>query len=391
MIKPIRLFAVWLILMHFVSQAQVTLSNGKHVLELSGTLSGFYNYRWMKPGEKELEKNRFNLRDAGITLEGRKEKIGYQFQMDFADLSQNLAGEVDYENPGLMDAFISYDLPASLRVTAGYTKVPYSFASLTPFYRSPFWQRAEVVRGNLFSRRDLGVFISGSTRKALISFDVGVFNGTGENALRGDNDKSGGIEFIGRTQFCWPARYRFEMIDMKLSPIPRFMIGLNGRYTHRPLPDGESFPPGSGGEFGLRMVDGTKAGAALDFAFSFKGLSLLAEIHQARLTLFDTSNALLAGTPFSHSEGFVRSGGYFAQATYYFKPIRSAFSARYEEWNINDLNPGISKRLAFAYMYCLDGLSSALKIQVTRITGEESVDPLDYYTQLRIGWQYLFR
>jgi hypothetical protein len=261
--------------------AQVSITNGLHVLEISGALSTYYNYRELKPGEFDKKKNRFNLRDAALTFEGRVQKVfGYQLQVDFADLVQNAAGNVDYENPGLMDAFIYANLHPNLRLTAGYFKLPYSFGSLTPFSQSPYWQRAEFIRGDFFSRRDVGAMLSTNLLNRKVEILAGVFNGTGEIALGGDNDPSGQVEYVGRISFSYPARYRRQIIDTRVSPIPFFNLGLNYRYTERNLPEGERFIQGSTGEYGLKMINGTKSVSGADFSFHFKGLSLQAEVHE---------------------------------------------------------------------------------------------------------------
>ena len=54
--------------------AQVSLTNGVNSLEISGAVSTYYNYRILDSVSTEKDKNRFNLRDAQIQLEGRKGK-----------------------------------------------------------------------------------------------------------------------------------------------------------------------------------------------------------------------------------------------------------------------------------------------------------------------------
>ena len=46
------------------SSAQITLGTKDHVIELSGQLSTFYNYRFQEVGNSTLDHNRFDLRDA---------------------------------------------------------------------------------------------------------------------------------------------------------------------------------------------------------------------------------------------------------------------------------------------------------------------------------------
>ena len=77
-------------LISFASNAQVTIGNGENSLEISGVLSTYYNYRILENGVNEKDKNRFNLRDAQIQLEGREGKNWeYKLQIDFADITQS--------------------------------------------------------------------------------------------------------------------------------------------------------------------------------------------------------------------------------------------------------------------------------------------------------------
>jgi hypothetical protein len=370
--------------------AQLTLSNGDHTVEISGIISSYYNYRFNKPGDKDFDRNRFDLRDAGLQLEGRYKKIaGYEFQIDFADLIQNQGGIRDFENPGLMDAFMYLRITPNIRIKGGYSKLPYSFTSITPFVRSPFWQRAEIARGDIFSRRDIGASVQATALQEKIVGEFGVYNGLGESSLRGINDKSGVPEFVGRMQFSYPVRYRYNLIDTRHSPIPMFAIGVNGRYTRRFLLPGENFPTGTTGEFGVKVIDGTRYVYGGDFNFMFRGFSLQAEIHQVKNMPQDSSNFLLAGTPSSFNKGFSRSGGYLVQANYFSKQLKSIFSVRYDELNINDLLPGQSERISFAYAYQLRSYDSMIRIQFTRILNAEPIAGIKYASLIRVGWQVM--
>ena len=71
-------------------QAQVSISNGEHNLEISARISTFYNQRYLKPLEEDQDKNRFRLRDAQLIVEGRiKDEWEYEVQVDFADIASS--------------------------------------------------------------------------------------------------------------------------------------------------------------------------------------------------------------------------------------------------------------------------------------------------------------
>jgi hypothetical protein len=369
--------------------AQVTLGNGKHVLEISGAASTYYNHRMYKDGIDNFRKNRFRLRDAQIQLEGRVGRnFEYELQFDIADLA---SPEKDPENPGLMDAYVKYKGLKVVDITMGYTKLPYSRFSLTPFIYSPYWQRAELVRGDVFSRRDVGVTLSKSFYKQTITAYAGMYTGTGE-LLFGDNDATGRLEYVGRVEASWPARYRYRDVDDKISPKPIFFLGLNGRYTNRPLKPGRFFPAGAVGEYGIKTINGEKLTYGLDAAMQYMGFSAQFEMHQLKATPQNANDPLLKGLPLNQTEGFMKAGGYVVQANYFSKPLRSIFSARFEELNLNDLVPGIQRRLGAAYCFQIDGFNAMIKFQYFHVLEEEiGVDELNWTKQFRIGVQYLFK
>jgi len=88
---------------------------------------------------------------------------------------------IDGENPGLMDAYVKYKGLKFIDIQVGYGKTPYSRNSLVPFFLSPYWQRAQITRGDIFSRRDIGVTLSQSFWKQRINVYGGIYNGIGEN------------------------------------------------------------------------------------------------------------------------------------------------------------------------------------------------------------------
>ncbi|MCS6819575.1 MAG: porin [Chitinophagales bacterium] len=365
--------------------AQLTIGNGLHVLEISGTASVFFNHRFMKPAfaNDSKQKNRFELRDAQIQLEGRLGKnFEYELQCDFADL---FSSNNDPENPGLMDAYFMYKLPIPLNITAGYTKVPYGRANMVPFIYSPYFQRAELVRGNFFSRRDAGISLSSSVWKDRINVWLGMYSGMGELVLKGNNDRFGRFEYIGRIDVSYPVKNRWTDIDVHHLPLPTATVGFNARYADK----GFTFTDGDG--YNQKVVDGRKITYGGDISFKYRGFSVQAEIHQSNIRPNDTLR--LEGFRTS----YFRSGGYYIQASYYERHIRSVFSIRFDELNISDLIGGYGRRITAGYVFLLRGWNTALRINYTHVLNDEeyahpSVDEvIKWRGQIRAGVQYLFR
>jgi hypothetical protein len=374
--------------------AQVTLSNGHHTLEISGSVSTYYNYRHLKDSLsgaalEDHSKDRFALRDAQLQLEGRyKSSIEYEIQLDFADLA---SGGIDPENPGIMDAYVVFKGLKFIDIKGGYTKVPYGRANQVPFLFSPFWQRSELARGNFFSRRDVGVTLEKSFWKQRAKIQAGAYTGLGEVSLKGDNDASGNLEYIARAELAYPSRYRYRDIDDRITPIPMVVVGINGRYADKRQPVGEFLPQGAGGEDGLKVIDGIKKGFGIDLSAQYMGFSTQFEIHQFFMTPNNANSVLFQGVPSDFHKGYVRMGGYFWQFNYFSKPLRSIFSVRYDEINFNDLAEGLYHTVSAAYAYQLSGFNCMVKLQYWRVLSEEElIDPLKWTDQFRIGFQYKF-
>lgn len=372
--------------------AQVSITAGNHNVEISGAISAYYNQRFLKPTFSDYKKNRFKLRDAQIQIEGRyKNNIEYEFQFDIADLALG-GNSIDPENPGLMDAYVTFKYIPNLDITAGYGKTPYSRSSMVAFINTPFWQRAELVRGDIFSRRDVGITLNSNFWKQRINLYAGIYTGMGELTLRGDNDPSGRPEYMGRVEFAFPARYRYQDIDTKVSPVPMFVVGGNVRYVNKTQQAGSSLPANSQGEYLVKIIDGKKTGFGGDASFQYMGFSAQFEIHQFILRPSNPNSFLFQGTDPDFNKGYVRVGGYYSQLNYFSKKFNSIVSARYESLNINDLAEGRLERLSIAYAYQIKGFNAMIKAQYFHNLNEETqIDPLSWNDQFRIGFQYLFK
>jgi len=388
-----RLLALLFPLLALPASAQLTLGDGDHVLEISGGISTYYNHRFLKEGEVNRRKDRFSLRDAQFHLEGRyRNTFEYELQFDVADFSQSTGGVVDPENVGLMDAYVRYKGIEHLEITVGYTKIPYGRSSLVAFVNTPYWQRAEIVRGDVFSRRDIGLLVSSTFWQQRATVHGGVYTGLGELSLLGDNDPSGQPEYLGRVELAWPSRYRKLDIDDRVSPVPMFAVGANARYMDKTLPTGTVLPPFAGGDFGIKVIDGSRSAMGVDATAQYKGFSAQFEAHRMRLEPSDPNSGLFQGRPREEHGGYVLVGGYYGQLNWFSKGLSSIFSLRYEEMDLNDLAPGLQRRVGGAYAYQLRGFDCMLKLQYWQVLEEETtIEPLRWDEQVRIGIQYLFK
>ncbi len=367
-----------------LGNAQFSLRNNYHHLEFSGSVSSFYNFRKLKDGFTDLSKNRFAIRDAQFQIEYRfKKQLEAKFQFDLADLVTN--GN-DPENPGILDAWVKYNGLKYISVWMGYGNVPYSRSNFHGFSNTPYWSRAEIAKGTFFSSRDVGVLLQSNLLNQCLNVYAGVYTGLGELSIKGVNDPSGKLEYIGRIDFSFPSRYRYEDIDFRQVPKPIIAIGLNGRFANKQLPPGTLFPGGSSSDFNVKVYNGQRLVYGADLAFQWLGFSIVTELHQLKITPKDSSASELKGLPKVKTKGYFLAGGWYVQASYNLKKINSIFSGRLETFDANDLNNGNSRILSLAYAYRFKKSTTMLKLQYWHYLNEERGFESNWNDQIRIGF-----
>jgi hypothetical protein len=155
---------------------------------------------------------------------------------------------------------------------------------------------------------------------------------------------------------------------------------------------GTFLPAFSGGEYGLKVVNGIKKGYGIDISAQYMGFSAQFEMHQMIISPSNQTSALLMGTPEDHNKGYVRVGGYYTQVNYFNKKLHTILSARYEDLNLNDLAEGQLRRFSAAVAYQIKGFDTMIKAQFFKnITEEVLIDPLKWTEQFRIGIQHTFK
>lgn len=387
MFKKIQsiLLASLVIVASQTSYAQVPIKLDDQNLEISGLISTIYNYRWkLDPNSTNHSKNRFALTNARFSIDGQKgSDYEYKVQMDLSRLGyQDIPGE----SAPLMDAYFTYK-KWPVDITVGYTKMPYSRSSLMPIKSLPFWQRPEMARGYIFSRRDVGITLKKKFMNDRINLLAGAYSGQGEYILTsltgGDADKGGLPEFVGRGQFSFPGKYHYrDVVDFK--HVKRFMgtIGINGRYIKRTQTIAD------GGDFAMKNVAGSRKIYGFDVAGQYNGFSFLFEFNQIDITPADT--LLLYG----RNTTFFRAGGIIAQACYYSKKIKSSFLVRYDNFMPNDLRATNYRmaNLSFAYNYYFNNENTCFRIQYWYRLHKDNLlfDNKFREDQIRAGFQFAF-
>lgn len=338
----------FLLFAQLYSYAQFSLSKGNDNFQISLRSCTFYNYRFYETDETNLKKNRFRLRDMQVEF---KSKFGNQWKIVLqADLADFASGSTQDEDNGLMEAHVTY-LPFNNgpEVKFGFDKLPYSRSSMTSLYSTPFFSRSEVASGDFFARRDVGLTLTQGFKNDRIIFYGGAYTGLGEASLKGDNDASGNLEYLGRVELSYPTKFRYNDIDDKISQRPMFSVGANARYAEKKTD--------SGVDYVIKTVNGKKKVMGVDFAFQWKGFSFLYEIHKAHLIPNDTMRVANSGA------NYINAGGYLCQLVYKYKPWHSVVGVRYDEINPNDLiQNDINRSITYSYRYTFPSSNTSLMV-----------------------------
>jgi hypothetical protein len=383
---------------NYETPSNFTINSENNILQIGGRVSAFYGDRIMKTGQTNLKHNGFAMKDADLDITGTtKSKFVYEVQVSLLDIvnaavSQNTA---DAGAPGIKAAYVSYEgksLPIHIKL--GYDKLPYSQGSMSDAYSTPMWSHANLVGGDFFSRRDLGLTLFKSLWQKRVHIYAGIYSGLGENVFEYGNDASGKPEYVGRIDFAYPSRYKYDVIDEDNTPKPVFRVGVNARYTDKTQPAGRSLSadvPDAPGAYGLRIVNGKKLVYGGDISIKYKGISLLFETDMVNMKPVDNADALYEATSASFNKGVVHAGGFVTGINYNFKKINSVFSVNYENINANDLANGKQEWLYLGYAYKINGFNSVLKIEYYKPMTEDYVsNALKYTDQFRIGYQIVF-
>lgn len=379
--------------------SQTTFTNGENVMEISGTIAAYYNVRFLNSSiannhvnnniNEPLDKkhNGFGLGTARFNLAGMYGSK-YEYRLEF-DLDA-LATQANADNPGayspLLNAWFQYKPFKGFSIKAGYGKICYSANNMAYYAQQPYWHRAQIVSGDIFSRRDLGITLRQTLLNEHINIYAGAYTGMGEYSITnatngGDNDANGMPEYVGRVDFS-TNKYDYNAIyDSRNCRRPVVSVGFNGRYTERTtsllgLAD-----------YDLKVISGKRTIMGMDAAAAYRGFSAQFEIHQLIITPTGSDTARLQGK----DTKYFRAGGWFTQLNYYNRKWKSGVYVRYDNFIPNDLiKNNMEQTLSFGYNFFLKGFKSMLRTQYMYRLDRNNPNLMKTYDELRIGWQYMF-
>jgi hypothetical protein len=347
--------------------SQITFVKGDNAIELSGVLNSYF--RTFDPAQGN-PLSAFDLRDARLVISGEHHpRFKYEFALDFAEVNDET--RLDYF---IIDANVNIDLPSGFDAYVGFQRLPISRNSNVSAFVSVFSRRPPMSGGALYNRRGMGVMFRKKMAHNRVNFHAGVFDSQG--AVRNINGKQISLAYVARADFAFPARVRFEEVDVRHSPDPLFAVGLNFLYSqHSEEREVELFP---------LYLDGSKTLGAVDFAFMYEGVSVQAEVTRAWLQRDDDAEDSLPGS-------FV-SQGMHVSVNYYAKSIKSVFAARFETFNPNSaLYDAAFNVLTFGYNFLVDGSRDVVIRTDFRYFLNEDISDTPYNEYAwNLGFQFRF-
>lgn len=167
-------------LLTFVSPPIV--AQGLKIPKISGLVNGRYSY-----SDKENETHGFDIRRVRLAADGELgDKVDYKFQAEYETTVK------------VIDAYLRWKIAPEFNVQIGEYKVQYSLETL---YGPATWLTIEnpaaVAKLNGYNDlsglkangRDVGVTFYGDLFSKVLSYRIGVFNGSGINVKDDNNNK----------------------------------------------------------------------------------------------------------------------------------------------------------------------------------------------------------
>ena len=357
-----------------LSYSQIGIVHGEHRVEFSGlTTITFTNRDIISTPKKHL--SYFEARNVQFRLEYNYKIIRCVVQADVAALA---TGNFDPENIGLMNIWMQIKPVGNLKVRAGFFKVRYSRSNLVSEFDSPFFNRSEICRGQIFGSRDFGLNANYSFIHGLLNIDVGTYTGIAELSLQGKNALNTKFEYVARVDFAWPQKDKQSDFDVYHTRIPQFTLGANVRYNNKDGSISDTYQ--------LLVVGGKKLVHGYDAALYYKGIAIACEINAIKMYPLNKNLRTLDPT-----NTFFNAFGYYVQASYYQNKIKSFLALRYDRMNQDTYYAGLGDRVTASLGSFFYHKHLHVRLNYTRILRTETIatyNPPSWKNQWRIGIYY---
>ena len=359
------------------SNAQYTIVKPDGFMEIGGYFLGYYNYRQYPSGTTNFKDNTFAVDYAVVDFNGVAKKL-WVWNLKLNTVAFVIPGTDD---GAIMEAYGAYNaLNDALQIKFGYGKLPFDRSSMIETIETPYFERATMDKSSVYNRRDMGVTLRYSMWNKKINLYGGVYEGIGTNVLAQKNDATGSLEYLGRAEVSFPARYRNQEVDLVQLQVPVIAFGIDARYANK-----QTFTSITGDT--TTVFNGQKFASSGNVDFLYKGFTAHLEYLRMKMTPRYTASADLYGKPTT----YFMAGGVVASVNYLIKPIKTMIAVRYDQYNPNDVITGDTEStISYALNYMFDSQRAMIKVQYWQRLKDPNAQALWKPSELRIGFQLMF-
>ncbi len=290
----------------------------KFKLTLGGRLQVQYeDYQPDKDhGDPTLRHDSFRLRRVYTWLKGYAltKDLTYKLQVDFKD-------------PAILDAWLNYRIVDELQLEAGQDVVPFARQEINSSAALQFVERSPT---EIYYRPsyDAGAMVWGKLAKGLATYNVGLFNGTGQNVRRSTADNAVNVRVVLNPFGEIP----YAESDIESTEHPQVALGASGYLNRLHADDAGKVKDKNADDYVAGFLGKGVPGAAndrlditlaeADLAFRWIGIYAQAEYFLAQAKGHYTGKEL-------------KSSGWYAQAGYMVVAHQLELAGRYSLYDPN--------------------------------------------------------
>src|SRR5262249_16330323 len=139
--------------------------------------------------------------------------------------------EYDFAASSLRSTYLQLVHCDALKFKVGNFKVPFDLEALVSGSEQQFVDRSIVYTYfGIPDQREVGATLTGEVADKLIEYEVGAFNGEGNNKINANQS----VRWSGRLNFRVAGTKGYEYADTKNSSDPQVMFGVSGMFNNTP-------------------------------------------------------------------------------------------------------------------------------------------------------------
>jgi phosphate-selective porin OprO/OprP len=241
------------------------------------------------------------------------------------DLTYKL--QVDFKDPAILDAWLDYRLADELHLEAGQDVVPFARQEINSSAALQFVERSPT---EIYYRPsyDAGAMVWGKIAKGLLVYNVGLFNGTGQNVRRTTPDNAVNARLVLNPFGEVP----YAESDLDFTATPQFALGASAYYNRLHTDATGKVKDKNANDYVAGFLGNGVAGAASDRLDITMGEADLAVRY---VGFYAQAEYFLARAKGKYTGAELKSAGWYAQAGYFLLRSRLEVAGRYSTYDPN--------------------------------------------------------